>query len=136
METQNMEQIFQQVAEILVKIIPEDWKKIFLYAEVREGYKKVFFYYYPKTKKERVYSLDIKDLFIVDENQFDRFEDELYYCFTKLLEEFMEQKEALWTNLTFILNDSGDLKLNYSYEDVSEYSPVEKQAKWEEEYLI
>lgn len=36
-----MEQIYQQVANTLVNIIPERWKKLYLYAEIREGYKKI-----------------------------------------------------------------------------------------------
>ena len=43
METKMTEQIYQQVANTLVNIIPEEWKKIFLYAEYREGYKRCFF---------------------------------------------------------------------------------------------
>ncbi|WP_084256207.1 immunity protein YezG family protein [Anoxybacteroides amylolyticum] len=44
-------------------MIPEKWKKILLYAEFREGYKKIFFYYYPMDREEPVYSLDIPDLY-------------------------------------------------------------------------
>ncbi|MEK4534215.1 immunity protein YezG family protein [Peribacillus sp. FSL K6-1552] len=54
METKIMEQTYQQIANTLVNIIPVDWKQIFLYAEFREGYKKVFFYYYPETGGEQV----------------------------------------------------------------------------------
>lgn len=42
METKIMEQTYQQIANTLINIIPEDWKQIFLYAEFREGYKKFF----------------------------------------------------------------------------------------------
>ncbi|MDG4850796.1 immunity protein YezG family protein [Peribacillus frigoritolerans] len=50
-------------------------------------------------------------------------------------EEFKEQEQELWTNLTFILDNTGKMKINYGYEDISELSPVEKQDKWEAEYL-
>ncbi len=42
METSTMEEIYQQIANSLVNIIPEEWKEIYLYAEFRDGYKKVF----------------------------------------------------------------------------------------------
>ncbi|MGZ0086032.1 immunity protein YezG family protein [Caldibacillus thermoamylovorans] len=83
METYKMEYIYQQIADILVNMIPEAWRKILLYAEFREGYKKIFFYYYPEKEGEPVYSLDITDLFDVDENEFDRLENELYSCFSR-----------------------------------------------------
>lgn len=135
METKKMEQTYQQIANTLVNIVPEEWEKILLYAEYREGYKKVFFYYYPKTGVKPVYSLDITDTFNIDEDQFDEMENELYNCFSRLWEEFRNQEQEQWTNLTFILDSTGRMKINYGYEDISELSPVEKQDKWEAEYL-
>lgn len=135
METYNMEHIYQRIANILVDMIPEKWKKILLYAEFREGYKKIFFYYYPMDREEPVYSLDIPDLFNVDVNEFDGLENELYSCFSNLRKEFKEQEQEPWTNLTYILDNTGRMRINYGYDDLSEMSPVEKQEKWENEYL-
>lgn len=135
METRIMEQTYQQIGNILVNIIPEEWKEIFLYAEFREGYKKVFFYYYPETGGEPVYSLDITDIFNVNDAEFDGLENELYNCFSRLREEFKEQNQEIWTSLTFILDNTGKMKINYGYENISDLSPVEKQDKWEAEYL-
>ncbi|MFC0186700.1 immunity protein YezG family protein [Fictibacillus aquaticus] len=130
-----MEQSYQQIANTLVDTIPEDWQKILLYAEYREGYKKIFFYYYPKNGTKPVYSLDIPDLFNVNENMYEEFEDELYQCFTRLWAEFKEQDQEQWTHLTFILNNTGKMKIDYGYDNIAEISPVEKQEKWEAKYL-
>lgn len=130
-----MEQIYQQVANILVNIIPEEWEKIYLYAEMREGYKKVFFYYYPLNGDKPIYSLDITELFNISEDEFDEQENKLYNCFTDLREEFKEQEQDEWTNLTFFLDNTGEMKINYGYEDISQINPVEKQENWETEYL-
>lgn len=130
-----MEQTYQQIANTLVNIVPEAWNKIFLYAEYRDGYKKVFFYYYPESGVKPVYSLDITDLFSINEDEFDELENKLYQCFSELWEEFKEQEQELWTNLTFILDNTGKMKINYGYEDISQLSPVDKQEKWEAEYL-
>lgn len=135
MRTEKMEQIYQQIADALVNMVPEDWKKIFLYAEYREGYKKVFFYYYPETGVQPVYSLDITDSFNMNEDEFDKLENNLYHYFSRLWREFKKQEQEEWTNLTFILDKTGKMKINYGYEDISEISPVEKQEKWENEYL-
>lgn len=135
MDTKKMEQLYQQIANTLVNIVPEEWKKIFLYAEYREGYKKVFFYYYPIRGVKPVYSLDITDLYNIDEDEFDELENELYDYFSRLWWEFKEQEQEQWTNLTFILENTGKMKMNYGYEDISELNPLEKQDKWEAEYL-
>nr|WP_240456729.1 immunity protein YezG family protein [Virgibacillus halodenitrificans] len=135
METKIMEHIYQEIANTLVNIVPEEWEKIILYAEYREGYKKMFFYYFTQSTKKPVYSLDITDLFNISEDDYDELENQLYNCFTKLWEEFKIQEQEQWTNLTFILYSSGKMKIDYSYEDVSELSPIEKQEKWEADHL-
>ena len=135
METKTMEEMYQQIANTLVNIIPEEWSQIFLYAEYREGYKKVFFYYYTQSQKKPIYSLDIIDSFDISEEEFEELENDLYDCFTKLWEEFMKQGQEQWTNLTFILDNTGKMKINYGYEDVSELSSIEKQDRWEAKYL-
>ncbi|WP_419893141.1 immunity protein YezG family protein [Oceanobacillus kimchii] len=134
METKNMEEIYQEVADILVNMVPEEWNRILLYAEIREGYRKVFFYYY--TNNNPIYSLDIPDLFQIDEDSFESLEDDLYNCFSALWNEFKSQDvQEPWTSLTFILDNSGKMNIDYGYEDISELSPVEKQDDWEEKYL-
>ncbi|MFD1337146.1 immunity protein YezG family protein [Oceanobacillus iheyensis] len=45
MNTKNMEELYQKAIDILTAMIPEEWYRISLYAEVREGYRKVFYYY-------------------------------------------------------------------------------------------
>ncbi|WKB36503.1 DUF600 family protein [Terrilactibacillus sp. S3-3] len=136
METKQMEVIYQKVANVLIDIIPEDWKKILLYAEVRKGFSQVYYYYYSIKNDKPIYSLDITELFSVNENEFDELETELYDCFKKLWNEFKVQEQEQWTYLTFILNNTGQMmKINYGYEDVSQLGPVEKQEKWEAKYL-
>ncbi len=130
-----MEAIYQKVANILVEMIPEEWEKILLYAEVREGFSQVFFYYYPVNQEQPVYSLDIVDMFNIDKPLHRKLKQELYDCFEELWNEFMVQDQELWTSLTYILDNMGRMKLNYGYDDISEISPDEKQDKWEAEYL-
>lgn len=130
-----MEAIYQKVANILVEMIPEEWENILLYAEVREGFSQVFFYYYPVNQEQPVYSLDIVDMFNIDKPLHRKLKQELYDCFEELWNEFMVQDQELWTSLTYTLDNMGRMKLNYGYDDISEISPDEKQDKWEAEYL-
>nr|WP_255711598.1 immunity protein YezG family protein [Pelosinus baikalensis] len=130
-----MEQLFEKIAKALINIIPEDWEKIYLYAEIRDGYEKVFFYYYPKGSNSAIYSLDITDKYNIDKKQFDERENHLYDCFGELYKEFKTQGQEPWTNLTFILDSTGKMKLEYGYDDISQKSSVEKQDEWEAKYI-
>ncbi|MCM3618461.1 antitoxin YezG family protein [Sutcliffiella horikoshii] len=131
-----MEVMYQRVANILVEMIPEEWEKVLLYAEVREGFSQVFFYYYPINQKQPVYNLDILDSFNVEKSSHKQLKQELYECFEDLWNEFKIQGQERWTNLTYLLDNTGRMKLNYVYDDISEISPDEKQEKWEAEYLL
>ncbi|MBH0156672.1 DUF600 family protein [Fictibacillus sp. 5RED26] len=135
MESKIMEQTYQQIANTLLNIIQEDWKQVLLYAEIREGYKKVYFYYYPEYGGSPIYSLDIVEIYNMVESEYDRLENELYQNISRLHEEFLEQGQEKWTNLTYILENTGKMNINYGYDDLSQLSPVEKQEKWESEYL-
>ncbi|MDU4961560.1 MAG: DUF600 family protein [Sporomusaceae bacterium] len=135
MDTKKMEQLFQKIARALINIIPEEWDKIYLYAEIRDGYEKVFFYYYPEGSSSAIYSLDITNKHNIDKRQFNEREDHLYNCFSELYEEFKIQKQEPWTNLTFTLDSAGKMKIDYGYDDISQVSSVEKQEQWEAKYL-
>lgn len=131
METSKMEELYQNAAEILNNMIPVPWKKIYLYAEVSEDSRQVIFYFYPEDKNVPIYSLDITNNFNVEEQYLDDLEDELYETFTELWDEFEKQKQEKWTNLTFILDNSGEFNIDYKYNDLSEVDSYEQQIIWE-----
>lgn len=135
MVTKEMERVYQAVADLLMEMIPEKWREIFLYAELSEGAQTVFFYYYPDKKNEAVYSLDLVNLFHLDEERLNAIEAELYKTFTRLHEAFGNAGQKLWTNLTFMLNHEGQLKIKFDYDDKTVRDPLEKMKKWEEEHL-
>ncbi|WP_110953606.1 immunity protein YezG family protein [Anaerosinus massiliensis] len=135
METDRMEQLYREIANNINHIIPEEWKNLYLYAEIREGYASVFFYYYPLGSDTPVNSLEITDKFIIDDNYFSDLDHQLYNVFRRLSDEFKFQKQEIWTNLTLTLSCKGDFKINYEYDDVSQISPVEKKEKWKAKYL-
>ncbi|KWZ82245.1 MULTISPECIES: immunity protein YezG family protein [Heyndrickxia] len=135
MNTKNMENIYQQIADCLTDMIPEKWKKILLYAEVRDSYRKVYFYYYSFINKEPVYSLEIPIKFDGEDERFKKLENDLYDLFSELQSEFVRQQQDKWTHLTYILEHTGKMKVKFGYEDLSQIDPVEKQEKWEATYL-
>ncbi|WIW70884.1 immunity protein YezG family protein [Anaerosinus gibii] len=135
MKTERMEELYREIANILNNMVPEEWQKIHVYAEVREGYASVFFYYYPIGVNTPMYSLDITDRFIVNDEYFSGLDHQLYDAFRKLLSEFKLQEQQAWTNLTLTLYSDGNFKINYEYDDVAQISPVEKKEKWKIKYL-
>lgn len=135
METKRMEELYQSIANVIIETIPDEWDKIYAYAEVREGYSQVYFYYYSINKSQLIYSLDIVDIFKVDKKMFRNLKYEMYSYFEQLWKEFKNQEQEPWTYLTFILDSNGKMKIDYGYDDVSEISPVKKQENWKKKYF-
>lgn len=135
METKKMEDIYLKIANTLLNIITEEWDRVLVYSEIRTGYERMYFYYYPKNKLKPIYSLDIVDNFEVDEDLVEENEMKLYDCFRELWNEFENQEQEKWTYLTFILDSEGKMSIDYNYSNVSEISPVDKQDKWMKKYL-
>lgn len=135
LETTKMVEIYQEIAMTLNDIIPEEWAKVFVYAEVREDATKVGFYYYPVDQDKPVHVLEITELFEVNEEYIDQLRYKLYDCFEELWNEFIQNDQDVWTNLTFILERTGQFKIDFDYADLSEVDDFERQVIWRYKYL-
>lgn len=135
MNTFKMENLYQEIANTVNEMIPEDWERVLIYAEVWEGYETVYFYYYPANSEKPIYSLDIPKIFDVDKLKHDELEDQLYHYFEELWREYKIQGQEPWTSVTFILESTGKFKMDYTCEDLSQMDPVEQHKKWKEKYL-
>lgn len=80
-----------------------------------------------------IYNLDIPKLFNIKENN--NLYYNLYEIFRGFGNDFKKEENEPWTSLTFILDDSGNLKLEFSYEPLSTESAIEDQEKWGKKYI-
>ena len=130
-----MENLYRKIANKLNNIIPEKWDKIFLYSEITQWDNRTYFYYYTKEGNKLIYSLDIEDIYDIDE---DELEDEMD-CLEKYLEElwiaFKENKQQQWTNLTLYLSSDGEFEIEYDYTDLNNSDGYEQQVIWKYEKL-
>jgi uncharacterized protein (TIGR01741 family) len=133
-ETQS-EKLYQQIGKTIVEMIPEEWEKVYLYAEVSEGFSYVYFYYYPVNHSSPVYFLDIPEKFHISDTEFDEIKHQLFEEFVKLWDTFREHNQEPWTNLTLFLDSSGKLKIHFDYEDLSHASPRKRRIFWRYQYL-
>lgn len=130
-----MVEIYQEIAVKINEIIPEGWDKVFAYAEVQEDVSKVGFYYYPEGKDTPIHVLEIVELFEIDENEIDQLRYKLSDLFEELWREFLKSNQEAWTNLTFILESTGQFKIDFDYEDLTEVDDFERQIIWRYKYL-
>ncbi|MGC4378117.1 immunity protein YezG family protein [Fictibacillus sp. Mic-4] len=135
MESKGMEQLYQKIANQLNLIIPELWDKVLLYSEVTEWRDKTFFYYYPHEKNTPVYSLDIEDMDNVDEDEINNQLRQLNEYLRELWNQFKDNNQEPWTNLTFELTSQGQFNIDYDYKNLDEEDAYEQQVIWEYEKL-
>ncbi len=132
---EKLNQIYIKIAKSLNEAIPEEWDKVYMYGEISEDAQKTFFNYYPAGSNESVYSLDIPDLFDISEDENDDLRYQLLNILEELWQEFKNNGQEVWTNLTFILESTGKFKIDYDYTDLSEASPSENHLIWDYKYL-
>ncbi len=132
---EKLGQIYQKIASTLDETIPEEWDKVYMYGEIGEGVRKSYFNYYPKGTNESVYSHNIPEEFEISEDEYDKLWYKLLDNLTELWQEFKNNGQEVWTNLTFILDSTGKFKIDYDYTDLSDADDMERHIIWDYKYL-
>lgn len=137
METIKMGEIYGVIANKVNDIIPDKWEKIYLYGEVLDDSREVYFYFKSLTSKDLVYGHDIPIIYNVDKRMYRQLLRELISSIVDLYNEYKDNNESVWTNLTFLLDNTGKFNIKYNYDDVlkSEFTATERQIIWEYEIL-
>lgn len=137
METSKMEQLYQKIAEKINDMIPSEWMRVTLYAEILDDSREVYFFFNTQEDEEYIYSHDIPEHFQVSNRIYKNMLLDLQDLFDELRDEFKKQSSDIWTNLTLNLDRNGEFSIDYDYEDVlaSKYTDTERQVIWEYKHL-
>lgn len=127
--------IYHKIAGTVADTIKESWTKIVLYGEIGEGVRSSFFYYYSDNSGLPVHSHDIPELFGIKEEEYNALWRQLLNHLSELWNEFIKNGQVPWTNLTMFLTASGDFKIEYNYEDLSDADDYERTIIWGHKYL-
>ncbi|MCM3087669.1 antitoxin YezG family protein [Bhargavaea ginsengi] len=130
------EEIYQALANQLNDLIPEQWEKVFLYVEDWNDSSTAYFFYYPAEGTGPVLSHDTPERFDMDPDDFEIKEYELGETGLSLQRGFREDGQEPWTSFTFILEQNGQFKVDFGYEDLSEVDPGEQREAWKARYGI
>ncbi|AIU76176.1 MULTISPECIES: antitoxin YezG family protein [Bacillus] len=137
METEKMGQLYQKIAEQINEMIPAEWNKVALYAEILDDSREVYFFFNTKNSEEFIYSHDIPEHYQVSEQIYDDLLIELQDLFDELRNEWKANNSDVWTNLTLKLEHTGKFSIDYNYDDViaSELNGTQRQIVWEYKHL-
>lgn len=110
-----MQDLYQLISQKLNDIIPCEWTKIYLYAEVLDDSTMVLFHFRTPENNQIIYSQDILSHYNVSK---DIFKTLLRELFEELKTEHRNNNDDVWTNLTLTLESSGEFQLDYNYDDI------------------
>ena len=134
----QLQELYQEIAETVNNMIPEDWEKFYFYAQVSEdGGGTYFFYNQPSNKKTYHYSLDITERFVVSELEFYEQEDKLLDLSSKVREAFEEHNQDLWYSFTMSLDREGEFSVSFDYTNwfQTDYGFLVQLKLWKYKYL-
>lgn len=128
-----LEKAYLKITDAIGKIIPSEWSKVVLYAEILDGSREVYFFFQTPENDEYIYSHDIPEQFQVSKKIYTELLLDLQELFKQLHNEFKENNPEAWTNLTLNLENDGTFSIDYDYEDVieSDLDEYERQMIWE-----
>ena len=119
--------IFKEVAENLVMVLPEKWEKVCLYCHISDYTYQFSFLVKMNGNYIQCFELE-KDYGISEEDVLDCF-DKLYSI---ALPDYEEKKFMV---MTYILESSGKFVTEYDYNDCTE-DPIAYKWDWEKKYLV
>lgn len=123
------ESMFQNVFDILIEVMPQDWDKVIFYAGYAEGSYGMKFY-------TKLGNMEYVDCFSQQEAD----EEKLMMAFMKIDNVLSPVREQLddanrWNVLTMMVDSQGHMKTEFDYEDISERM-IEYEREWEKKYLL
>ena len=130
--------IFSELQKQLFYLIPEKWDRIYLYASVEEKIKgietgELFFYYFPKgiLKKNPVNVYEVPNKFNLNEDEYIKLVENLYYKIKEIREYFKEINHRLWHSVTIRI-EGLKFEIEYNYEEINsaKYSDNERHIIW------
>ncbi|MBL4931980.1 immunity protein YezG family protein [Clostridium paridis] len=131
----NLNKYYSEIAEKLGEIIPVEWDKVVMYAEVLETVSSASFYFYTDDCNKINYSGTIPDKFGVSKDAFKLLLRELREINRNLWIEFKNAGETTWSTLNYNLSSDGKFKVKFGYEINNEIGLLEREIRWSYEEL-
>ncbi|MBG9912801.1 hypothetical protein ABD83_15445 [Bacillus xiamenensis] len=132
---EELEVNYKKIAETIDEMIPCDWDKVWMYAEILDDSAGINFYFTEPNNKERIYGHDIPERYSVSDSVYDHLLVELSEALEELKKEYIKNSLGAWTTATLELERSGKFSIDYGYEDVYSLGidHIQRRAVWKYE---
>lgn len=127
------EEIYAKIRNAILKLIPDEWNKIWFYGEVLKDATNIYYYFKSEFTDKLVCCMDIPKEYGLDEDDYYESFEETEDLVEVLHSTFKKNNEKLWTNFTLIFDEDGKYDINFDYTDISigKFSLSARHAIWE-----
>lgn len=118
MEFENKtENLYQEIFANANKMIPGEWLKIYIGADLFIGRGAIYFFFLTPNDNTLYYSADIPNIYGISEDVYSDLEFELYLKFKNLKNEFSKEKLVEWNHCEFIVTNDGKYEVVFEFQD-------------------
>ena len=137
LDTPRTRELYQQIADKLTDMIPDQWSDLYLYGEVLDDSTTAYFYYRQAQNGAMLYCHYIPDVYKVSKAVYNKMLLELHDLLRGLRDEYKNSGKNVWTNFTLKLDSEGGFSINYKYDDVlsSKFNMSQRHEFWRYEVL-
>lgn len=118
--------LYKEIAENLVKVLPNGWEDVKLYAQLTKSSYEFFFHV--KVNGEYIQCFNLEEKYGISKKMLRDVFKSLY----ALLKPDFEEKN--WFVMTYSLTKAGKFNVDYEYTDYSEKT-LEYKEQWKSKYL-
>ena len=121
------ESVYQAIYDEIRQYLATDWEKLIVYFEYGEASYLISFY--AKYGSEYVKCYDLPNVL----------EDDLVNSFVKINDivsaERNKEESQIWSNMTMVLDSTGNVHIDYDYTDLSN-GTFQFKKEWKKKYLV
>lgn len=132
---EELEKNYKQIAESINELIPCDWDKVWMYAEILDDSAEIVFYFKEQNGNEYVNGHQIPHKYSVNKSTYIHLLYELSEIFEALKKAYIQNDLGAWTTATLQLDHKVEFSIEYGYDDVYSLGidNVQRIAVWEYE---
>lgn len=116
----TIDELYQEIADVLIEIVPERWSTVAVNARVNGMDSKVSIVYFPLKGNNPIFGDDIPTTFKAYKTLYPQLIEELEVTFSQLWYAVKEQEGETFTNVSYSLKQDGTIDVHYSEEVVND----------------
>ncbi len=130
-----MEEMFTDIANELVEILPSNWVRCFFYSEMTEKNYRSAFYMFFDDSEEPVHCNELVN-FGVSAQQLQKTFENIFQILKPYWRISVQSPKTKWTNCTFTLTSDGDFSLDVDNTDLTSETSIKRHRQnWKKKYL-